>query len=75
LPVAPVTKIIVVVLRVVAPLDRASLHPRRGEGGARRAGGHPAVEKAAVPTVGRLAGCKDTGGNIFGLTKSVPNGA
>lgn len=37
-----------------------------------RAGGKVAMPKGAIPTVGWLAYCKDTEGNIFGLMQSDP---
>jgi predicted enzyme related to lactoylglutathione lyase len=37
------------------------------------AGGQVAMPRNAVPTVGWLAYCKDTEGNIFGLLQSDPN--
>lgn len=40
---------------------------------AEKAGGKNCVPKMAIPTVGWLAYCTDTEGNIFGLMESDPN--
>jgi predicted enzyme related to lactoylglutathione lyase len=40
-----------------------------------RAGGRVVMEKGAIPTIGWLAYCKDTEGNIFGLMQADPSAA
>ena len=52
----------------VADIDRAIA-------AALAAGGSIALPKEAIPTVGWLAYCKDTEGNIFGMMQSDPNAA
>lgn len=42
---------------------------------ARSLGGLVAVPKTAVPTIGWIAYCKDTEGNIFGMLQSDPSAA
>jgi len=46
-----------------------------GEGPGIDGGGTVALAKHAVPTVGWLAYCKDTDGNLFGLMQSDPTAA